>query len=139
MSMQLYLSCRGADVGGGRKRCLICGVQLLKNNRRYCYDCLEKIRGSAKGGSLFRFLHKWYARLNGYFWLPCPICGRMFGGHEVSHGPDQTLWETRFSGTCVCKKCKGEAQRRNKVNNLDSDSRVNRSNGVCVPSRTFRG
>ncbi len=22
------------------------------------------------------------ARLGGYFWLPCPLCGRMFGGHE---------------------------------------------------------
>jgi hypothetical protein len=31
-----------------------------------------------------RTLHKWYARLNGYFWQPCPVCGQPFGGHE--HG-----------------------------------------------------
>lgn len=31
-----------------------------------------------------RILHKWYADVNGYFWLPCPKCGRMFGGHETS-------------------------------------------------------
>jgi hypothetical protein len=23
-----------------------------------------------------------YARLRGYFWLPCPLCGQEFGGHE---------------------------------------------------------
>lgn len=33
-------------------------------------------------------LNKLYAGLFGYFWLPCPVCGRMFGGHQVarSHG-----------------------------------------------------
>lgn len=29
---------------------------------------------------------RWWARLRaalgGYFWLPCPLCGTMFGGHE---------------------------------------------------------
>jgi len=30
----------------------------------------------------FRRLHKTYAALLGYFWLPCPICGQHFGGHE---------------------------------------------------------
>jgi hypothetical protein len=29
-----------------------------------------------------RRLHQAYAVLVGYFWLPCPVCGRMFGGHE---------------------------------------------------------
>lgn len=29
-----------------------------------------------------RWYHKMYARFNGYFWLPCPICGKEFGGHE---------------------------------------------------------
>lgn len=23
-----------------------------------------------------------YARFRGFFWLPCPLCERMFGGHE---------------------------------------------------------
>jgi len=32
----------------------------------------------------FRLFNKLYAKLFGYFWLPCPICGRMFGGHEVN-------------------------------------------------------
>ena len=30
----------------------------------------------------FRRLHRIYAGLFGYFWLPCPTCGREFGGHD---------------------------------------------------------
>lgn len=29
-----------------------------------------------------RAVHKWYAETFGYFWLPCPLCGQDFGGHE---------------------------------------------------------
>lgn len=29
-----------------------------------------------------RFLQRLYAWLHAYFWLPCPVCGRKFGGHE---------------------------------------------------------
>jgi len=29
-----------------------------------------------------RYLNKIYAKFFGYFWLPCPLCGQMFGGHE---------------------------------------------------------
>lgn len=30
----------------------------------------------------WRWAHRAYARALGYFWLPCPACGRPFGGHE---------------------------------------------------------
>jgi len=30
----------------------------------------------------WRSVHEEYARLHGYFWLPCPLCDRSFGGHE---------------------------------------------------------
>ena len=30
----------------------------------------------------YRLFNKIYAKLLGYFWLPCPICGQHFGGHE---------------------------------------------------------
>ena len=30
----------------------------------------------------FRLFNKWFAKFFGYFWLPCPLCGEMFGGHE---------------------------------------------------------
>jgi hypothetical protein len=33
-----------------------------------------------------RFVHRVRAFAGGYFWLPCPQCGRPFGGHEV-RGP----------------------------------------------------
>jgi len=29
-----------------------------------------------------RLYHKIYAWIFGYFWIPCPKCGKMFGGHE---------------------------------------------------------
>lgn len=32
-----------------------------------------------------RFLHKLWAGVAGYFWLPCPKCGDMFGGHETGN------------------------------------------------------
>jgi hypothetical protein len=33
-----------------------------------------------------RWANRVYAWLGGYFWLPCPQCGRMFGGHECGAG-----------------------------------------------------
>jgi formylmethanofuran dehydrogenase subunit E len=32
----------------------------------------------------FRWCNKIYADILGYFWLPCPICHQMFGGHEAT-------------------------------------------------------
>lgn len=58
-----------------------------------------------------RFLHKWYAFLFGYFWLPCPICGEDFGGHEWTHGEAlMTSWNT---GTGVCPNCVEACKKRN--------------------------
>ena len=44
-----------------------------------------------------RWVHQFYAWVMGYFWLPCPSCGRMFGGHEFVWGryyvkEDGTTW-----------------------------------------------
>jgi hypothetical protein len=30
-----------------------------------------------------RWVHHAYALVAGYFWLPCPLCDRLFGGHEA--------------------------------------------------------
>jgi hypothetical protein len=39
----------------------------------------------------WRRFHHSYAVENGFFWLPCPLCGREFGGHETSKTvPDRT-------------------------------------------------
>jgi len=53
-----------------------------------------------------RFIHKLYANLHGYFWLPCPICKKMFGGHEISNTSIMTSWH---SGECVCLNCSNKA------------------------------
>lgn len=57
----------------------------------------------------FRFLNKIYASIKGYFWLPCPICGEMFGGHEWGG----SLMTTPYSGKGVCPDCKGKAVQMN--------------------------
>lgn len=67
-----------------------------------------------------RWTNRLYARVAGYFWVPCPICGRDFGGHEIGDGAfpptPQTLvvsgddWELRISDNaeptrCHCWRC----------------------------------
>ena len=46
------------------------------------------------------------AFLTGYFWLPCPNCGRMFAGFEDGGG---ILWEgsqvTPGTGWICCPRC----------------------------------
>lgn len=57
-----------------------------------------------------RFIQRIYAWLHGYFWLPCPICGEKFGGHEWA----DSLMTSWCSGEGVCPDCTDEANRRNK-------------------------
>lgn len=30
----------------------------------------------------FRSVHRWWANRAPFFWLPCSLCGREYGGHE---------------------------------------------------------
>ncbi len=59
---------------------------------------------------MFRLFHKIYAALFGYFWLPCPRCGDMYGGHEEFGGsniydvPDHNIAHRE---KLTCKKCVG--------------------------------
>jgi hypothetical protein len=56
-----------------------------------------------------RHLERDYAQRNGYFWLPCSLCGQEYGGHEWIHTPgvlssirdahDPTL------GHAICPDC----------------------------------
>lgn len=46
-----------------------------------------------------RWLHRLYAWARGYFWIPCPKCGRMFGGHEAREG------HTTYAGKTTCPDC----------------------------------
>lgn len=53
----------------------------------------------------FRTLNRIYAFLFGYFWLPCPICGKNFGGHELgikkAHN-DYGEWFIIDNGKAAC-------------------------------------
>lgn len=57
-----------------------------------------------------RFIARMRAKLGGYYWLPCPVCGRMFGGHESGRGPHSTLWDSPNGGRAVCRQCEGSAE-----------------------------
>ena len=39
-----------------------------------------------EGDMRFPWFEKLRAKLGGYFWLPCPVCGENFGGHEKPSG-----------------------------------------------------
>ena len=65
-----------------------------------------------------RWLHAVYAHVAGYFWLPCPICGDNFGGHEIHYAREhESLMTSLGGGMCVCLKpeCQAEARRRNEA------------------------
>ena len=51
-----------------------------------------------------------YARRHGYFWLPCPLCGEEFGGHERGSGNVPTGDPDRFES--ICPACTAERQVR---------------------------
>jgi len=60
-----------------------------------------------------RWVHRLRAHFGGYFWLPCPICGRRFGGHEWK---GVILWVSASMGWAACQACRDEADRRNHKN-----------------------
>jgi hypothetical protein len=48
-----------------------------------------------------RWLNRLIAHLGGYFWMPCPLCGEMFGGHEwrERNGLPSSIPDPRFETT----------------------------------------
>ncbi len=72
-------------------------------------------RPSGSGRWLYRLgrCYHWFrAFVGGYFWLPCPICRRNFGGHELK---GDWLMRSWGEGEGVCPDCGPEAQRRNEA------------------------
>lgn len=57
---------------------------------------------------LSRAKNKIYANLNGYFWLPCPVCGTPFGGHEWQNGQFIKLQEDSPASQGICPPCSWE-------------------------------
>lgn len=61
-----------------------------------------------------RRLHKIWADFAGYFWLPCPLCGEMFGGHEwKTSALNSTIMTSWHTGKGVCPNCHGAAKEYN--------------------------
>lgn len=58
-----------------------------------------------------RTLNRIYAWLFGYFWLPCPVCGKYFGGHEIANIFTAALMSSDGHAYCVCPdpQCSYEA------------------------------
>ncbi|SDH70288.1 hypothetical protein SAMN05421505_120136 [Sinosporangium album] len=51
-----------------------------------------------------RRFHHAYATARGFFWLPCPLCGHEFGGHEAGKTiPDPATGPNRGRG--ICSRC----------------------------------
>ena len=63
---------------------------------------------------IHRLLHELYARACGYFWLACPVCGRMFGGHE-SHTASIMSEDGIARAVCPDPMCIYEAGARNTI------------------------
>lgn len=49
-----------------------------------------------------KLLHRIYAAIFGYFWLPCPKCGEMFGGHQMAAGGAHVIVEMADGQHCMC-------------------------------------
>ena len=62
-----------------------------------------------------RFIHAFWAGIRGYFWLPCPICGRKFGGHENN---PVFLYDSPHNGRLICRDplCTEKAKQLNTQN-----------------------
>lgn len=62
-----------------------------------------------------RPFHRRYARSQGFFWLPCPLCDRRFGGHEAGDGiPDPTSEIPIPHGAIMCLVICSRCSRRRK-------------------------
>jgi hypothetical protein len=57
----------------------------------------------------WRRAHRLYAALYGFGWLPCPLCGLLFSGHEwrdIGGRSSVLLYLGRpHEGTAICPQC----------------------------------
>ena len=61
-----------------------------------------------------RILNFMWAAWFWYFWLPCPLCNKNFGGHEWK----ESLICSDSSGRGTCPQCIDETNEINKLNLL---------------------
>ena len=68
-----------------------------------------------------RFCEQIRAFVGHYFWLPCVICGRYYGGHE-RHGD---LYLGGGTGVSTCWDCREEGRRLSQ-GGIEADRRIGR-------------
>ena len=66
---------------------------------------------------MFRLYHKLYAKLFHYYWLPCPVCGKFYGGHEVKEIVSIAI-DGCNKQICPSQKCAYEAGYINAINGV---------------------
>jgi hypothetical protein len=56
---------------------------------------------------MIRLLNKIYANLFGYYWIPCPLCGKEMGGHEnnINVYKSEDIGKASMAGKSICKDC----------------------------------
>ena len=84
----------------------------------------------------FRLLNEIYADLFGYFWIPCPLCGEYFGGHEWKEGNDLML--NFHEGQGVCPDCGDKAKELNLKMYIDRSPIVSSSDRMRHYSKEER-
>jgi len=52
----------------------------------------------------WRWFHRVVAETGGWFWLPCPLCDRPFGGHESGGTVPDPIMGGRW-GVTICSQC----------------------------------
>ena len=69
----------------------------------------------------WRWLHHVWANVAGYFWQPCRICGRPFGGHEWRDRNGLSGSIVTEDGTrAICPKCTVEGRGTNPGRPVDT-------------------
>ncbi len=65
---------------------------------------------------MFRFprlLHRFWAWFAGYYWMPCPLCGKYIGGHEHDWNKSGCLMTAEGTGKTTCYDCRDKAEELN--------------------------
>lgn len=55
-----------------------------------------------------REFHHAYATRLGLFWLPCVLCGKEFGGHEITDSVPDPTSQNQYQYITICPACTAE-------------------------------
>jgi len=69
-----------------------------------------------------RYFNKLYANINGYFWLPCPVCGEYMGGHEWKLGGSIPIKHDKgyYLGDGICDNCERKLNTKEQLFNKNT-------------------